>query len=135
MHHIGYLHERAHAHIGDTQLIDFFITGECPKVGPHNQQGQKRLSNAPIPKASSNPCVTAVSASSCFLLSQIPGNQHIHADANPDRRRIHQCGNREMTEKQPSAHSHSTAPQTRCLSGYRNIAGTWRSAAVSTFAR
>ena len=37
MHHIGDLHERTYAHIGNAQLIDFFIIGECPKVGFHNQ--------------------------------------------------------------------------------------------------
>ena len=38
MHHIGDLHERTYAHIGNAQLIDFFIIGKCPKVGFHNQQ-------------------------------------------------------------------------------------------------
>ena len=38
MHHIGDLHERTYAHIGNAQLIDFFIIGECPKVGFHNQE-------------------------------------------------------------------------------------------------
>ena len=37
MHHIGNLHEGAHTHIGDAQLINFFIIGECPKIGFHNQ--------------------------------------------------------------------------------------------------
>ena len=37
MHHIGNLHERTHAHIGNAQLIDFFITGKRPKIGLHNQ--------------------------------------------------------------------------------------------------
>ena len=41
MHHIGNLHERTHAHIGDAQLINFFIIGKRPKIGFHNQQGQK----------------------------------------------------------------------------------------------
>ena len=37
MHHVGNLHERTYAHIGKAQLINFFVIGECPKVGFHNQ--------------------------------------------------------------------------------------------------
>ena len=37
MRHVRNLHERTYAHIGHTQLINFFIIGECSKVGFHNQ--------------------------------------------------------------------------------------------------
>ena len=37
MRHVRNLHERTYAHIGKTQLINFFVIGECPKVGFHNQ--------------------------------------------------------------------------------------------------